>query len=256
VAVDAAARDGVTEQLRKFVPPMFARWEDVTDSIAEVGVYGPGSPAVLAPLLGDAELPADEDAMVEAEHAGARVLVVATRDAGLETGFDCFVDAAAAPALHAALLASATPVGLDELEVLRVEAGRPRYGADLTDGTIPTEAYAEAGLMQRAVSFTKGCYTGQEVIIRIAHRGHVNRHLRGVLLGDAEPPPARTPLLHPESAKEVGWITSAVRSPRLGGTASLGYLRREIAPGDRVRVGTADGAEGVVSGLPFDAVDR
>ncbi len=121
----------------------------------------------------------------------------------------------------------------------------------MTGETIPTEAYESTGMMPRAISFTKGCYTGQEVIIRIAHRGHVNRHLRGLLLGDAPAPAARTPLFHPDTGKEIGWTASAAFSPRMGQSVALGYVRREVAPGGTVRVGSAEGAEATVSGLPF-----
>ena len=107
--------------------------------------------------------------------------------------------------------------------------------------------------MDRAVSFHKGCYTGQEVIVRIAHRGHVNRHLRGLLLGEAPAPAARAPLVNPQTGKEVGWTTSAAFSPRLGQTVAMGYVRREIEPGAEVRIGAADGVSARVVGLPFEA---
>lgn len=251
VSVAAEARAGVAEQLKKFVPPLFARWEDVTDPVVEVGFYGPRSREVLGRVFGGAPMPEAEDGFVELEVEGARVLVAATREAGLEDGFDLFVDADALAPLWAVLREHGTPVGFGALETLRVEAGRPRYGVDMTEETIPTEAFASAGLMDRAISFSKGCYTGQEVVVRIAHRGHVNRHLRGLLLGDAPAPAPRTALVSPATGKEVGWTTSAVFSPRFGQTVALGYLRREVEPGGVVRLGSAGGAEARVSGLPF-----
>jgi folate-binding protein YgfZ len=142
-------------------------------------------------------------------------------------------------------------VGFGALETLRIEEGRPRYGRELTEETIPTEAFESTGLMSRAISFHKGCYTGQEVIVRIAHRGHVNRNLRGLLLGEAPAPAASAPLFHPETGKEIGWVTSSAHSPRAGQTVALAFVRRELGPGDRVRVGAADGAEATVSSLPF-----
>jgi folate-binding protein YgfZ len=252
VSVAREAREGTREHLKKMVPPMFARWADATDEVEEIGVYGPGARALLARVL-DAELPAlAEDAFVEPEYAGARLLVASTREAGGEEGFDVFVPADRAAALWTALHgADARPVGFGVLETLRIEAGRPRYGRELTEETIPTEAYESSGLMERAISFTKGCYTGQEVIIRIAHRGHVNRHLRGLLLGDAPAPAARAPLVNPETGKEVGWTTSAAFSPRLGQTVAMGYVRREMQPGAEVRVGAADGPAARVVNLPF-----
>ncbi|HKP77484.1 MAG TPA: glycine cleavage T C-terminal barrel domain-containing protein, partial [Longimicrobiaceae bacterium] len=102
----------------------------------------------------------------------------------------------------------------------------------------------------RAISFSKGCYTGQEVIIRIAHRGHVNRHLRGLLLGDAPAEPGMR-LFSPETGRDVGWLTSVTRSPLLGQTIALGFVRREVEPGATVRAGSVDGAKATVAKLPF-----
>jgi folate-binding protein YgfZ len=253
VLLDVAreALDGTRDHLKKMVPPMFARWAEATDAVAEIGVYGPRSREVLAKVV-EGALPAEEDDFTEPDFDGARLLVAATREAGLEEGFDVFVPAEQATALWTALRAGgARPAGFGALETLRVEAGRPRYGTDLTEETIPTEAYESTGMMQRAISFSKGCYTGQEVIVRIAHRGHVNRHLRGLRLGDAPAPAPKTPLVHPETGKAIGWITSVAFSPRLGETIALGYVRREVQPGGQVRLGGADGALIRVSELPF-----
>lgn len=245
------ALEGTRDHLKRMVPPMFAKWADVSDSIADLGVYGPRAREIVAAVLG-ADPPAVEDAHAEARFGDIPVLVAATRQIGLESGFDLFVDPGAAEALWTALAdAGARPVGFGTLETLRIEAGRPRYGAELTEDVIPTEAFEETGLMERAVSFTKGCYTGQEVIIRIAHRGHVNRHLRGLLLGDAPAPAIGARLVHPETGKDVGWLTSVAWSPLLGQTVALGYVRREVEPGATVRVGAADGAEAAVAKLPF-----
>jgi aminomethyltransferase len=242
------ALSGTTEQLRKFVPPMFARWTDASDDTGCLGVYGPQGLEVLRRTLGD--IPAlQEDERHDATWEGESLLVVGTRDAGGEEGYDVLAPIAVIPGLWNALLAAGgQPVGFDALEVLRVEAGRPRYGAELTEDIIPTEAWESTGLMPRGISFTKGCYTGQEVIIRIAHRGHVNRHLRGLLLGDAPAPIAGTPLLHPDTGKQVGWTASAVFSPLLGQTVALAYVRREVMPGSPVRAGDADAT---VVQLPF-----
>jgi folate-binding protein YgfZ len=254
VLVDVAreALEGTREHLKKMVPPLFARWADATDDVAEIGLYGPRSREILSAVLGT-EVPAlAEDAFVEPDFGGARLLAAATREAGGGEGFDVFLPAERAAGLWTALRdAGARPVGFGVLETLRIEAGRPRYGAELTEETIPTEAYESAGLMERAISFHKGCYTGQEVIVRIAHRGHVNRHLRGLLLGDAPAPAARAPLFNPETGREAGWTASAAFSPLLGQTVAMGYVRREIGPGGQVRVGAADGPPARVVDLPF-----
>jgi folate-binding protein YgfZ len=140
-------------------------------------------------------------------------------------------------------LLNAGGVAVDETaaEVVRVESGRPRYGIDLDDTTIPQEA----GLNDRAVSFTKGCYVGQETVARLHWRGKPNRHLRGLRL--SAPAPTGTPLRLGE--REVGRLGSAALSPAHGAIA-LAIVRREAGPGDTLAVG--DGAlSAQVVDLPF-----
>ena len=137
--------------------------------------------------------------------------------------------------------AGAVPVSEAAAEVLRVESGRPRYGVDLDQTVIPQEA----GLNERAVSFTKGCYVGQETVARLHYRGKPNRHLRGLRLSEPAPSGAELRL----GEKVVGRLGSVVVSPRLGPIA-LALVRREAAPGDRLAVeGSAASAE--VVELPF-----
>jgi folate-binding Fe-S cluster repair protein YgfZ len=104
-------------------------------------------------------------------------------------------------------------------------------------------------MMDRAISFTKGCYTGQEVIVRIAHRGHVNRHLRGFRLGDGPAPAEGSPLFVGE--KQVGKLTSVAFSPMLGEVVALGFARREVEPGMEVALGVEGGSAARVVRLPF-----
>ena len=252
IVLPRAALEGTRQHFTKFVPPMFARWADASGEWAVLGADGPGAAALLRDALGLEVAAEGEDAVGWTTFAGAPLLALRTLDAGREDGYDVLAPAASAEAVRAALLAGgAEAVDAGSLEALRVEAGRPRYGLDLDEEVIPTEAFESTGLMPRAISFTKGCYTGQEVIVRIAHRGHVNRHLRGLRLGDAPAPAQRTPLFHPETGKDVGRVTSAARSPLLGETIALGYLRREVGPGGRVRLGSADGLEVEVVEVPF-----
>jgi tRNA-modifying protein YgfZ len=145
--------------------------------------------------------------------------------------------------------AGARRAGHATLDVLRIEAGRPKWGAELDESRIPLEA----GLRERAISETKGCYTGQEVIIRVLHRGHVNWLLRGVLLGDAPAPSRDASLVRTEDSKQVGRVTSTAWSPRLGQTVALAYVRREVEPGTVLRLETEAGPEATVVELPFDA---
>ncbi|HET7276299.1 MAG TPA: aminomethyltransferase family protein [Longimicrobiaceae bacterium] len=246
---------GTVEHFKKFIPPMFAKWADVSDSFGTIGAYGPNARQLLESVLGPIDL-ANEDDFVTHDLNGAPVLAVRTHYAGGEEGYDVVlpkdeVDDFRSELLQAGAAVGARPVGFGALETLRVEAGVPRYGSELTEETIPTEAYESIGMLPRAISFTKGCYTGQEVIIRIAHRGHVNRHLRGIALGDGPVPPPRTPLFNPDNSKQIGWTTTAVFSPELGESIALAFLRREFEPGQTVKLGDADGPAIEVRELPF-----
>ncbi|HWV58638.1 MAG TPA: glycine cleavage T C-terminal barrel domain-containing protein, partial [Longimicrobiales bacterium] len=245
----ASAEAAVREHLKKFVPPLFARVETTPEALRVVGVYGPRARELLGAALGSPpEAGAPEEAFTTISTAHGEALVIRTAYAG-DGGYDVVVPAADADTIWRTLhAAGAVPAGHAALEALRIEAGRPRWGADLDDTVIPIEA----GLRERAISETKGCYTGQEVIIRILHRGHVNRHLRGLLLGDAPLPAPGTPLTRAADARPVGQVTSACASPGLGQTIALGYVRREIEPPAELRLGSPEGAVVRVVALPFE----
>ena len=117
----------------------------------------------------------------------------------------------------------------DELERLRIQARTPRFGRELDERVLP----AEAGLDDRAISFSKGCYPGQEPVVRLRHRGHANRTLR--LLALPEPPTVDAELTY--DGKSVGRVTSAVRDPE-NGVLALGFVRREVPPDAELRVGS------------------
>jgi len=173
-----------------------------------------------------------EHANRTAQLGGAEVLVIAT-----DLGVDVVCAAEDAGRVRAALDLPEVPEAA--AEVLRVESGRPRYGVDLDDATIPQEA----GLNERAVSFTKGCYVGQETVARLHYRGKPNRHLRGLRL--SAPVAPATPLLLGE--REVGRVGSSVVSPRFGPIA-LAIVRREAGVGGELAAGEA---RAVVTDLPF-----
>jgi tRNA-modifying protein YgfZ len=181
------------------------------------------------------------------EHAHA---VLAVPGAGLsarairtDAGVDLLCDAADGEALRAALEeAGAVPVGEAAAECLRVERGRPRYGIDLDDTVIPQEA----GLNERAVSFTKGCYVGQETVARLFYRGKPNRQLRGLALSG----PAQDGDELQLDGRVVGRITSVAQSPRFGAIA-LAFVRREAPVGATVSVGAGGELTAEVIELPF-----
>jgi len=137
--------------------------------------------------------------------------------------------------------AGAVEVSAEAAEIVRVESGRPRFGAEMGTETMP----AEAGIVEQAVSFTKGCYIGQETVARLHYKGKPNRHLRGLRLSAPGPAGAAVRL----GEKEVGTLGSATLSPALG-PVGLAILRREAEPGASVAVGE-DGVTAEVVALPF-----
>jgi folate-binding protein YgfZ len=203
-----------------------------------LSLIGPGAAALAA---GDS---AEIDHLPEAEHANAPVRIedIACLAVRTDVGIDLICDAADTERLLEVLRErGALPVSEQAAECLRVERGRPRYGVDLDDSVIPQEA----GLNERAVSFTKGCYVGQETVARLHYKGKPNRHLRGLRL--SAPASTGEELLLGE--RVVGHVGSAVLSPRLGPIA-LALVRREAEPGAIVSVGE-HGTSAEVLELPF-----
>ena len=193
-----------------------------TLEMGELSLIGPDARRI----AGAGGLGPDEHDNVRAEIGGHPAVLVAT-----DVGVDVFCEAQRTEGVRGALVAAgAVEAGEAAAEVVRVERGRPRYGMDLDDSVIPQEA----GLNERAVSFTKGCYVGQETVARLFYRGKPNRHLRGLRL--SAPVEPGTPLVLGE--KPVGRVTSAVASP-VHGPIALAIVRREATPGDRLAAGGA-----------------
>ncbi len=190
-----------------------------------------------AARAGAADLPAAEHAHRAKLIGGARARMIRT-----DTGVDVLCAIEGVETVSAALVdAGATPAPPEAAEIARVESGRPRYGVDLDDSVIPQEA----GINERAVSFTKGCYVGQETVARLHYRGKPNRHLRGLRL--SAPAAPGTPLAL--SGRQVGTLTSSIESPRLG-PVGLAILRREAEPGALLAAGDG-GITAEVVELPF-----
>jgi folate-binding protein YgfZ len=178
----------------------------------------------------------------EHTHLVADVGGISVRAIRTDVGIDLLCDSTATAALLAALeSAGVAAVSEETAEVIRVETGRPRYGVELDDAVIPQEA----GLNERAVSFTKGCYVGQETVARLHYRGKPNRHLRGLRL--SAPVAAGDAIEFGE--REVGHLGSVAESPRFG-PIGLALVRREVPVGATVSVG-ADRASAQVVELPF-----
>jgi tRNA-modifying protein YgfZ len=201
------------------------RWEDVTEERAIISLLGPAARERL-----EVAPPPEEHSFVEGEQG----LYVAT-----DLGVDVICAAAGVEEVRQALGVESVPE--DAAEVLRIESGRPRLGFEMDGDTIPQEA----GVNERAVSFTKGCYVGQETVARLHYKGKPNRHLRGLRL--SEPVERGTEITLGE--KVVGRVGSTCVSPGFGPIA-LALLRREAEPGATVGVG--DGTTAEVVALPFD----
>lgn len=226
---------------------------DLSDERAMLGVYGPAAPETIGRAAGEASL-ADSLATLP-EHgsrtiavAGADVLAVRSTDVGVD-GYDCLVSTTALTAVRQAFLAAgAVAIDAETAEVTRIEAGRPAFLVDMDEDTIPLEA----GIESRAVSLTKGCYVGQEIIIRVLHRGggRVARRLVGLVLQ----PGGEVPVAGDRVAsgdRDVGVVTSAAQSPLLDRAIALAMVHRDFTePGTPLSVGRTQTAA-AVQPLPF-----
>ena len=243
-------KDAVLSKLDQFVFSEDVQLGDVTASFAQWAVVGPRAASAIAPLVGIAKSVLDalpEHGNARTKWRGSPAIVTRTSDAGAP-GFDIYVEAAQSDALRSALADARVSPMVDEVaETVRIEAGVPAFGRDMDAETIPLEA----GIEQRAISFTKGCYVGQEVIVRVLHRGHgrVARKLVGVRLDGERVPAAGAKILSGD--KEVGQVTSSTWSPALGRPIALAYVQRDfVEPGTKL---TVDDAAAEVAALPFAA---
>jgi tRNA-modifying protein YgfZ len=244
--VPRAAAAPLLEHLGRYLPPRLVSTEDVSGQTGMLTVMGPEAPGLLSrEALG---LRVEAEALAGLAEDEARmvggVLVIRCGEVSVPS-WDVVADRASIRALWRRLLAlGAAPVGSGVWEALRLEAGRPAFGADMDTETL----MPETGLGTRAVDHAKGCYTGQEVVVRIRDRGHVNRYLRRLRLGEGPTPAPGSELWTEGGERPVGHLTSVAVSPRLG-TLALGYVRREVEPGSEVAVDSPGGARGVVEAL-------
>jgi tRNA-modifying protein YgfZ len=245
---DVETRTTVLAKLDQFIFSEDVQLGDVTGAFAQLAIVGPAASQVVGSLL--AENPGrlaalGEHGCLRGSIAGGAAIVTRVTDTG-EPGFDVYVEADRRAALLDGLAAAGLPqLDADEADVLRVEAGIPAFHRDMDEETIPLEAGIEA----RAINMNKGCYVGQEVIVRVLHRGHgrVAKKLVGLTI-DGDVVPKRGSVVT-SAEKEVGDITSSVRSVALGRPIALAYLQRDfVAPGTPVSV---DGVAAVVTSLPF-----
>jgi tRNA-modifying protein YgfZ len=224
----------VLKHLRMYSVGRDVEIEDVSERWTLFSVIGPRA----GELTGFEGL-GSEHAQRYREWDGTEVLAVAT-----DAGVDLIVRAEQRDALEGLLTAAGVaPVTETAAEIVRIESGRPRFGLDMGSESMP----AEAGIVERAVDFEKGCYIGQEPVARLHYRGKPNRTLRGLRLSAPATPGEALRL----GDKEVGTLGSSCLSPALGPIA-LAIVRREAADGDQLSVGDA-GVTGELVELPFVA---
>jgi tRNA-modifying protein YgfZ len=233
--VPASLSENLRSKLEALLFAEDAQIADVTSSHLMLDVHGPAAPPIVAETI------SVHGPLIKASCADAPYGV---------PGFSVLVSPADADVLTAALVQrGAVQTTLETLDVLRIEAGRPAFLIDMDEHTLPLEA----GLEERAISFTKGCYVGQEVIIRVMHRGHgrVAKKLVGLTLAKGELPKAGAQLV--ADSRDIGKLTSVVWSPLLETGIALGYVHRDfINHGTRVTVvATTGNLDATVTSLPF-----
>ena len=224
---------------------------DETDAFHQIGIHGPHAVDAIVQSL---NLPGHADALnflpVDGHRRLDGVIAICSEDFGV-TGFDLIVPVGESDALTGAFLNSGVVVvAPDTADVARIEAGQPKFGVDMDVDTIPLEA----GIEGRAISLTKGCYVGQEIIIRMLHRGQgrVAKRLVGLTFDPAATVPFKGDAIK-AGDRQVGAVTSSTQSPALGRPIAMGYVHRDFAePGHMVIVTTAGREQpAAVSALPF-----
>jgi aminomethyltransferase len=248
IDTETATLETVGKLLERFTLAGDFRVKDLTSETAMLSVQGLNANEVIRTALGETAATVAR-AQVATAHVenGSDVTVIRATHTG-EDGFDLFVDAKAGQTLLELLIqAGAKLFGDDVAETLRIEAGIPRFGIDMDETRVVTETN-----LDDAVSFTKGCYIGQEIIARIKYRGHVAKKLTGVLLEKDVALESGAKILS-DDEKEIGSITSSTISPRITHTIALAYVKYDyLEPGTNVKVVSAEEElPATVSELPF-----
>jgi folate-binding protein YgfZ len=251
IALPRQAQPGVFAKLDQFVFTEDVQIADVTETFAAVAIVGPDAAQLLSEVTlaaADALAALPEHGNVRTEADGRPLIVTRITDAGAP-GFEIYLDPAAKEAFIATLRqAGGVEADAATAETLRIEGGIPLFNRDMNQDTIPLEA----GIESRAISMTKGCYVGQEVIVRVLHRGQgrVARKLVGLIVdGDVVPVSGAAVTAGDAAGQEIGHVTSAVHSPALKRPIALAYVHRDfVEPGTRVAVG---GVAATVHRPPF-----
>ena len=235
----------VTERLDKYVIAEDVQIVDVAPHYGLLSIQGPTASATVRAADFGTALPEKALQWRRSNSPNGELYIIHNPRFGLD-GFDLFVPRADLSEMAARLSDSTEWAGLDACEIARIENAIPRFGADMDETNLAPEALGE-----RAISYSKGCYIGQEVIARIRTYGQVAKALRLIRLPDelTALPPIRTKLF--KDGKEVGYLTGSTLSPKYGAKVALGYVRKEAnAPGEKLHLGSADGGLAQVLSLP------
>jgi tRNA-modifying protein YgfZ len=248
VDISPRAHVGFRDMIRKYVNPRLSAYSDVTRDLAQVGLFGTASRRMLASALGIDEAGLESvrpNGHIEVDSA----LVVKSPALGLQ-GFDIMTSVDRLEEIWASLVrAGATPAGMLAWDIARIEAGRPELGVDMDENTLVQEANMDD---LHAISYTKGCYTGQETVARVHFRGHVNRHLRALRHAHESGVPTGAELVD-AGGKLVGDVRSTASSPRLGQIA-MAMVRHEVEMPASLHARWENGAQSAeveVYELPF-----
>jgi folate-binding protein YgfZ len=247
IDTEAVTHQRVLQTVVRFTLAGDFRVTDLTNEIAQLSLQGARAIVIVRSVFGDAAADLSDFALAVVPWGDVHVTIIRAPQTA-EVGFDLLVEASSAAALWEALTsAGARPMGFDAFETLRIETGQPRYGIDMDETHVVTETN-----LDEAISYTKGCYIGQEIVARIKYRGHVAKKLTGLLFERGVSVQAGA-IIRSLDEKEIGRVTSATLSPHLGRTVALGYVKYDyLAAGTIVKVvaGT-DEFSAAVTELPF-----
>jgi len=247
IDTESATAGTVVKLLERFTLAGDFRLVDLTQNTAQLSIQGAKAPEIIAALFSETVANLGRDAVASVDWKGKQITVIpATHTA--EDGFDLFVPATEAASLRDSFTkAGAQPIGNDTIETLRIEAGIARYRVDMDETSVVTETN-----LDDAVSFTKGCYIGQEIIARIKYRGHVAKKLAGLIFENEVSPESGAKIFSVDD-REIGRVTSVAYSPRLDRTIALGYVKYDyLEPGTSVKVISSEKELlAKVTGLPF-----
>jgi folate-binding protein YgfZ len=247
IDTESATRGTVVKLLERFTLAGDFRLADLTQNTALLSIQGAKTREIMAAIFGETVANLGRDAVASVDWQGEQVTIIRVTHTA-EDGFDFFVNATQAETLRDAFIkAGAQPIGNQTIETLRLEAGIARYGVDMDETNVVTETN-----LDDSVSFTKGCYLGQEIIARIKYRGHVAKKLTGLNFAGEVSLESGAKIFSVDD-KEIGRITSFAYSPRLNRTVALAYVKYDyLAPGTSISV-ESSGTKFVasVAELPF-----